>query len=39
MRLCGMTDVVKDPSLKYINTRDLDHLVQNADDDKPLAKL
>lgn len=31
MRLCGMTDIVNDPSPKYINTRDLDYLVEDAE--------
>lgn len=37
MRLCGMTDIENDPSPKYINTRDLDYLV-DGDELPPLRQ-
>lgn len=29
MRLCGITDLRNGPNLNYVNTRDVDHFVQN----------
>ncbi|KAH7165257.1 FMN-dependent dehydrogenase-domain-containing protein [Dactylonectria macrodidyma] len=32
MRLCGMTDLMRDAHPRYVNTRDIDHLVPNEED-------
>ncbi|KAF4446084.1 putative CYB2-lactate dehydrogenase cytochrome b2 [Fusarium austroafricanum] len=39
MRLCGITDLMRDAHPGYVNTRDLDHLVSGAHDNLPSRRL
>ncbi|ENH72339.1 Cytochrome b2, mitochondrial [Fusarium oxysporum f. sp. cubense race 1] len=39
MRLCGITDLMRDAHHGYVNTRDLDHLVPGPNDDLPSRRL
>jgi L-lactate dehydrogenase (cytochrome) len=39
MRLCGITDLMRDAHPGYVNTRDLDHLVPGPQDDLPSRRL
>lgn len=38
MRLCGMTDLMRDAHPGYVNTRDLDHLVPGPKDCLPIRR-